>query len=284
MSAPQNIIAVVFDFDDTLTDESTTALIESFGVDASDFWGNKAKRLIDAGWDPTPAYLKLLLDNVGDGKPFGKLTNEKLREFGSKLKFYPGIPKLFSDLHKSVAAHALSNPGVEFYVVSSGIEEIIRGSSIAKDLSGIWGCQFAEERGQIKHLKKIISFTEKTKHLFEINKGLMGQGFGPYAVNEKVEAAERRVPFENMIYVGDGFTDVPCFSLLERFGGIGFGVFDPKKLDSPKKAWEKLLTPKRVLSMNAPKYRSTDELGSLLRAAVKSICLRLDSRTGAARR
>jgi len=282
MSAPQNIIAVVFDFDDTLTDDSTTALIQSAGINAPDFWGKKAKALLDTGWDPTPAYLKLLLDNVGDGKPFGKLTNSRLRQFGATLEFYPGIPRMFKELRDSVSQHSLSNPGIEFYVISGGLEEIIRGSSISKHLAGFWGCQFAEEDGEIRHLKKIVSFTEKTKHLFEINKGLTGAG--PYAVNEKVEPAERRVPFENIIYLGDGLTDVPCFSLLERFGGTAFGVFDPKKLDSPKKAWEKLVAPKRVTSMNAPKYRKTDELGSLLRAAVKGLCLRMDSRTGAVRR
>ncbi len=234
MTAPQNIIAVVFDFDDTLTDDSTTALIQSVGIDASDFWSNKAKALLSAGWDPTPAYLKLLLDNVGDGKPFGKLTNARLREFGATLKFYQGIPGLFKELRESVAKHTLSSPGIEFYVISGGLEEVIKGSAIAKHLTRFWGCQFAEEDGQISHLKKIVSFTEKTKHLFEINKGLIGTDVSPYSVNEKVEAHERRVPFENIIYVGDGLTDVPCFSLLEHSGGTGFGVFDPRKIDSPK--------------------------------------------------
>ena len=283
MSAPQNIIAVVFDFDDTLTDDSTTALIRSAGIDADDFWTKKANALMDAGWDPTPAYLKLLLDNVGDGRPFGKLTNARLRDFGASLRFYPGIPLLFRELRASVAMHTLSNPGIEFYVISGGLEEVIRGSAIAKDLTRFWGCQFAEDEGQVSHIKKIVSFTEKTKHLFEINKGLIGEETGPYAVNEKVDLPNRRVPFENIIYVGDGLTDVPCFSLIERSGGTAFGVFDPGKVDSPKKAWEKLLTPKRVTSMNAPRYKKKDELGSLLRAAVKAMCLRLDSRTGAAR-
>jgi phosphoserine phosphatase len=218
MSAPQNVIAVVFDFDDTLTNDSTTALIESVGIDATDFWGNKAKALLDAGWDPTPAYLKLLLDNVGKGRPFGKLTNARLREFGGTLNFYPGLPGLFKDLRDSVAEHHISNPAIEFYVVSGGLEEVIRGSSIAKHLAGIWACEFAEEGGQIRHLKNIVSFTEKTKYLFQINKGI-GEAATPYAVNERVDQSARRVPFENMIYVGDGLTDVPCFSLVKHFGG-----------------------------------------------------------------
>ncbi|MBI3466455.1 MAG: hypothetical protein HY000_25865 [Planctomycetes bacterium] len=98
MSAPQNIIAVIFDFDDTLTDDSTTGLLESYGIDPKDFWQNRMRALVDAGWDPTVAYLRLLLDNVALGKCFGNLGNRDLRAFGAKLKFYPGIPKLFSDL------------------------------------------------------------------------------------------------------------------------------------------------------------------------------------------
>lgn len=282
MAAPQNIIAVVFDFDDTLTDESTSALLKRAGIDVADFWQNRAKALLDDGWGPVPAYLKLILDNVGEGRPLGKLTNDKLREFGSTLRFYPGIPGLFKDLEKSVKEHPLSNPGIEFYVVSSGLEQIIRGSSIAKHLAGIWGCEFAEEDGQIRHIKNVVSFTEKTKYLFTINKGIPDNA-GPYAVNERKEPSDRRIPFEHMIYIGDGLTDVPCFSLLDHFGGRAFGVFDPKKAGSPKKAWEQLVVPKRVTSMNAPKYRKTDELGSLLRIAVKRLCLQMDERTRAVR-
>ena len=283
MAAPQNIIAVVFDFDDTLTDESTTALLQSANIDTADFWQNKAKVLLDDGWGPVPAYLKLILDNVGRDKPFGALTNKRLREFGASRKFYPGIPSLFKDLQASVKDHPLSNPGIEFYVISSGLEEIIRGSSISPYLSGIWGCELAEESGQVRHIKNVVSFTEKTKYLYMINKGISENTSNPYAVNEKRELNDRRIPFENMIYVGDGLTDVPCFSLLQHFKGVAFGVFDPKKADTPKKAWEQLVVPKRVTSMNAPKYRKGDELGALLRAAVKQLCLQMDARTRAVR-
>ncbi|HYO99327.1 MAG TPA: hypothetical protein VER76_03850, partial [Pyrinomonadaceae bacterium] len=81
MSAPQNTIAIVFDFDDTLTDDSTTKLLEAHGIDAVDFWRNKNNELVAAGWNPTLSYLKLLLDNVGAGKPLGRLTNQELRDF-----------------------------------------------------------------------------------------------------------------------------------------------------------------------------------------------------------
>ena len=140
----------------------------------------------------------------------------------------------------------------------------------------------AEESDQVQHIKNVVSFTGKTKYLYTINKGIRDDA-GPYAVNEKRELEDRRIPFTNMIYIGDGLTDVPCFSLLQHFGGTAFGVFDPTKAETPKKAWEQLVVPKRVTSMNAPKYRKGDELGALLRAAVKELCLRMDKRTRAAR-
>jgi phosphoserine phosphatase len=279
VAAPQNIIAVIFDFDDTLTDDSTTALLAKHGIDTADFWKTRVSKLVADGWDPTLAYLTLILESVGKNKKLGRLTNEKLREFGGSLRFYPGIPNIFSDLKSLAERHTVSHPTVEFYIISGGIEEVIRGSKIAKHMTGIWGCQFAESGGEIKHVKRAISFTEKTKYLFEINKGLDHRAHGPYAVNEGMAVQDRRIPIENMIYVGDGLTDVPCFSLLKQYRGQPFGVFDPKKDDAPKKAWERLVTPDRVMTMNSPKYRSTDDLGSLLQAAVTKLCMGLDLRT-----
>jgi hypothetical protein len=223
------------------------------------------------------------LDNVGDGRRLGKLTNVGLREFGKSLSFYPGIPELFVDLKALTEEHRLSRPVVEFYVISGGLEEIIRGSTIADHFSGIWGCRLAEEDDCVRHIKKAITFTEKTRYLFEINKGIADQASNkPYAVNEWIEPGSRRVPFANMIYIGDGFTDVPCFSLLQNNGGTAIGVFDPRKKDSPKKAWEQLVAPRRVSTMNSPKYRHDDDLGALLRMAVKQICLKMDTRLGSA--
>jgi phosphoserine phosphatase len=286
MGAPQNIVAVIFDFDDTLTDDSTTKLLEAHGIDARRFWQSDMPRQVKAGWDPTLAYLQLILANVGRSKPFGNLANSDLRAFGAGLKFYPGIPRLFSDLQKLAKEHHASRPVVEFYIVSGGLEEIIRGSKIASHFTGIWGCRFSEENGVITHVMNTVSFTEKTKYIYAINKGFTESKDirdHPYAVNEHVDDSDRRVPFENMIYIGDGLTDVPCFSLLTKtHKGKAFGVFDPLKEGSPKKAWEKLVAPKRVTTMNSPRYGKTDDLGALLRIAVKEICLKMDGRTGAA--
>ncbi|HLN27068.1 MAG TPA: hypothetical protein VK395_04950 [Gemmataceae bacterium] len=199
MHAPQNIIALIFDFDDTLTDESTTKLLEAYGIDTKDFWQNRVSDLTKAGWDSALAYLRLILDHVGEGKPFGDLRNQTLRAFGSALQFYPGLPDLFADLRATVAAHRLSRPAIEYYIISGGLEEIIKGSSIAQYFDGIYGCRFCEEGGRIRHVMNSISFTEKTKYIFAINKGVPSIREDPYAVNRKIEQAARRIPIENMI-------------------------------------------------------------------------------------
>jgi phosphoserine phosphatase len=279
MTAPQNIIAIIFDFDDTLTDDSTTQLLMRHGIDAKAFW-HECGEMASVGWDPTLAYTKRLLDYVGPGRPLKKLSNAALRDFGATLKFYPGIPQIFKDLRSIAGEHPLTNPAVEFYVISGGLEEVIRGSAIAKHFNGICGCRFAEENGVIRFLQNAVSFTDKTRYVFEINKGLtVPCRERPYAVNEHVAGEQRRVPLRNMIFIGDGLTDVPCFSLIHKNGGQAFGIFEPKREGSPKKAWEKLAAPQRVTTLNAPRFRKTDELGAILRATVSSLLVQLDSRT-----
>jgi hypothetical protein len=148
-----------------------TASLAQYGIDTASFW-RECGEMASAGWDPTLAYTKRLLDHVGPGKPLDKVSNEKLREFGAKLRFYPGIPQLFKELRSIAAEHALTNPAVEFYVISGGLEEVIRGSRIARHFSGICGCRFDEEDGVIRFLQNAVSFTDKTRYVFEINKAV----------------------------------------------------------------------------------------------------------------
>lgn len=265
-------IAVIFDFDDTLVPDSTSLLLQQHGIDPTRFWKEEAKALVDKGYDPSHAYLRLILDNVGKGKRLGKLTNASLRKFGSSLNkhFFPGIPTLFRDLRKIVAK--VKDVGIDFYVISGGLQEIIEGCElIQKNMSGVYGCQLGgeTETSELKYIKRCVTFTEKTRFLFEINKGLEPSATqkNPYLVNEDIPPHSRRVPFKNMIYVGDGLTDIPCFSLLKNLGGTPFGVFKPD-MESAKRALLKFLTPHRVVSMHTPKYGKRDDFGVILRAAV----------------
>jgi phosphoglycolate phosphatase-like HAD superfamily hydrolase len=284
-----DIIALIFDFDDTLVPDSLTALLQQHGIDPSDFWQVKAKNLIQKGYDPPAAYLKLILDNIGDGKPLGNLTNEKLREFGATLDkhFYPGLPEFFDEVRAEIKETEIENIKVEFYIISGGLQPILEGSKIVKEyFEAAYGCQLAgdTEDGVLKYVKRSVSFTEKTRYLFEINKGVKQSDSkkNPYLVNAHVENQDRRVPFTNMIYVGDGLTDIPCFSLVSLFKGRAFGVFDPEKKDKAKDALEKFLIPNRVIGMHAPRYAKNHELGSLLRVAAGKVAVDIQLERSAA--
>jgi phosphoserine phosphatase len=276
------ILVVVFDFDDTLVPDSTTKLLRSRGIDADKFW-SETRDLVARGYDPAPAYLKLLLDNVAEGKPLAGLTNEKLKEFGASLdsEFFPGIPEVFTDLRSEVAR--FRDIGIEFYINSGGLKPIIEGSKIVQEhFAGVYACELESdtESGVLNHIKRCVTFTEKTRYLFEINKGLdPKETYGkPHLVNRLVPENTRRVPFQNMIYIGDGMTDIPCFSLVGKGthaekGGKAVGVFDPRKRDKAKDILRMFLNEGRVTGgPYSPKYREEDDLGNWLRGVVTTRC------------
>ena len=122
-----DIIAVIFDFDDTLAPDSTTKLLRSRGIDTDRFWRKDVSALVEQGWDASHAWLRLLLDNVGPDKPLGELTNADLREFGATLDddYFEGIPEIFDDLKSQIAKPEFKDIEVEFYIVSGGLRDVI---------------------------------------------------------------------------------------------------------------------------------------------------------------
>jgi hypothetical protein len=273
-----SIIAVIFDYDDTIVPDSTTQLLERYGIDPINFWEVDFKKLIGQGYNPTNAYLKLILDNVGPDKLLGVLTNSELRKFGGKVQKtqYPGLHDLVRDLRKIVKQQ--KDIDIEFYVISNGLEEVIKGNKfIEKNFSGVYGCRLAgdDDNSPLKYIKRSITFTEKTRYLFEINKGITLQKSDddPFAVNKDIKNEDRRIPFKNMIYIGDGLTDIPCFSLVNLNGGVSYGILDMSKTASAKiNTFKQLLKTRRVLGTYAPKYGKNEDLGGLIRLTVQSRC------------
>jgi len=270
-TVPSKTIALIFDFDDTLTDDSTSAFLAHHGVDVERFWTEEVNQLVTAdGWDNTCAYLHLLLSLAKTGR-LPAFNASDLRAFGQTLRPYPGLKTLFRDLRKLAREESFE---LEFYIVSGGLQDIIEGFQLRPEFKAVWGCQLASDQpdGPLTAVKRIVTFTEKTRFLFEINKGLSPEVTSkrPYEVNKDVPLDQRRIPFANMVYVGDGLSDIPCFSLLTKRPnndvGIAVGVFKPSK--SAKKAWEELIAPKRVISAHAPRYGPNQDLGALLRAIV----------------
>jgi phosphoserine phosphatase len=275
MSVSRNL-ALIFDFDDTLVPDSTTLFLNEHKINTDEFWSKVTKELIPKGYDSTLGFLRLFLDNIGPDKPLGCITNKYLNEWGSTLdkRFFTGIKRLLKDLRETVNNY---NFNIDFFIISGGLEEIIRGSKfVEKNFAGVYGCKL-EDNGdplRLMYIKRAINFTEKTRFLFEINKGIApkNSSINPYLVNTDIHEEDRRIPFRNMIYVGDGLTDIPCFSTVRKYGGTVFGICDLRSEVKSKNAFIEFLLPNRTMGVYKPNYNKNSELGSFIRAAVTKIC------------
>lgn len=249
---PQNTIALIWDFDKTLTHDYMQApLFEEYGVNASEFWGEVnaleayyAQKELPGGparVGKDTVYLNHILSYVRAGR-FQDLTNAKLRELGGQIPLAPGLPEFFSRMRAITAEderfqkHEIK---VEHYIVSTGLRPMIEGSALAKAVDGIWACDLLPEAappGFRDHLVSgtspvvaqvgyTIDNTSKTRAIFEINKGV--NKHPTVEVNTLVPEDQRRVPIPNMIYIADGPSDIPSFSLVNSKGGRTLGVYAP---------------------------------------------------------
>lgn len=268
-------IGLIFDFDDTLAPDSTTQLLEAHDIDAEEFWFTDFQSRVQNGYDPTVAYLSLLLEKVGTDQPLGELTLEDLKSFGAELDdtLYDGLPEFFDDI--TAIADEYKNVEIEYYIISEGLEPIIQGTGIADRCKAIYASQLdADSEGVVEQIQRPISFTDKTRYVYEINKGISPETAreNPYEVNTYVEDDKRDIPFENMIYIGDGITDIPCFSLVNDRGGRVFGVIDNGGGSAKQRAITDLGSPRRAGNLNHPKYGEDGRLGSLLRLTIEGMC------------
>ncbi len=247
----QNTIACIWDFDKTLIpDYMQSPLFRRYGINEANFWeetNRLAARYKERGYHLSPeiAYLNHLLTYVRAGALKG-LNNQILFECGADIKFYPGLPEFFDRAKTFVREkpeyqkHEIS---LEHYIVSTGIAPMVRGSAIAKHVDGIWACEFIENPlqpgflgqkelsieadAEIAQIGLVIDNTTKTRAIFEINKGTNKNP--AIDVNSKMAAEDRRIPFQNMVYIADGPSDVPSFSVVKGNGGKAYAVYNPAK-------------------------------------------------------
>lgn len=232
-----NIIAVVWDFDKTLVNGyMQDPIFEKYGVDASDFWKevndlpNRYLEEQSVKVNKDTVYLNYFIRKARDGE-FKGLNNATLRQLGKELRFYDGIPEIFEKTKRLVendVTYKEYNIKVEHYIVSTGMTEVIKGSSVMKYVEDVWGCELIEETDekgekQISEIGYTIDNTTKTRALFEINKGV--NKHPELEVNTKVPEEMRRVHFTNMIYIADGPSDIPAFSVVNKNGGATFGIY-----------------------------------------------------------
>ena len=269
-----NKIALVFDFDDTLAPDSTSSFLESMGLDVHHFWQERVQPLLEKGWDPIPAYLYMMIEE-SNARTSEKITREALINYGEKIALHNGVNTIFTRL-KDHAKKQYPEIELEFYLISSGIGDIVRNTKISKNFKEIWACDFEyTEAGAIKFPKRIVSFTDKTRYLFHISKGIVGKAFEskPFEVNKKVESAKLRIPMDQLIFVGDGYTDVPCFSLVMKSGGIAFGVYDMNHREKWGRAWG-FIEDRRVSNLLSANFAPKSDLSNSLIMAIDSIAQR----------
>ncbi len=269
-----NIIAFIFDCDGTLCPDTTNLLLDEVRISKAKFW-NTVVRMVSKGWDPPLAYMSLLCSINENEKRH--VTRETFETVGSKIQFFPGIPKVFLGLQKfadSIPQLREAGIKVEYYIITGGIEDIIKASVIRNEVNGIFGCRFiTDKNGEISAPMSVISFTEKTRYVFAINKGISESEMrrSPYTVNDAILDQDRRVSFENMIYVGDGPSDVPCFSLIAKFGGKAIGVYKSSSRDSSYKGYE-LARGKRIgLGPYQADYRTGTDLRQNMENCIREI-------------
>lgn len=275
----QDTIAVVFDFDETLAPDSTSSFLNSLGIDVQAFWQQKVEPLIADGWDSIPAYLYVMLQESCSGDPSRVITKQKLSDWGKQVRLYNGATRVFSRLRQH-AESVSANTSVEFYLISSGIGEILRSTRVAKYFTDIWACDFAyDEQGRIQYPKNVVSFTDKTRYVFHIAKGIFGPDSRgrPFEVNRKIPPDKLRVPMDQMIIVGDGYTDIPCFSLIRKNDGVAIGVYDPAHPKRWGRAWG-FVEDGRVSNLVPADFRKNSALMNSLIMAVDSIARRIELR------
>jgi len=278
MATAQTTIAIVYDYDQTLspTYMQDEAIFPTFGIRPDAFWRKCGQLVEKEGYDNELAYMKAMLDCLEMDRP----TNAELRKLGERLNFYPGLPEMFEQLSKDLLspeqlAHGIE---VEHYIISSGLRILLEGSRLAPHVKAIFGCEFADdEQGRITFPKRVISHTQKTQYLFRINKGMLDMS---QDVNDHMPPELRPVPFTNMIYIGDGPTDVPCFTVMRRNGGQAIAVYNP---DDPERAgfrkcYQLCVHAERVKNIAPSDYRQGSHLRLLLEEMVKEIAERMVQR------
>lgn len=245
----QNVVACIWDFDKTLIPGYMQGpIFAHYGVHEERFWeevNSMAAIYRQRGYRVSEdiLYLNHLLTYVRHGRMPG-LNNALLRQLGASLRFYQGMPeflKVTKDMVSREPAYAKYELRLEHYVVSTGLAEMVRGSVAAPFLDGVYGCEFIEHPlppqfleqeemplegpAEIAQIGTMVDNTIKTRFIFEINKG--SNKIPSIDVNAKMQAQDRRVPIRNMIYVADGPSDVPVFSVVRKNGGRTFAVYEP---------------------------------------------------------
>lgn len=257
------VLAICYDFDKTLSPDDMQAqgYIQSVGYDISEFWDESNSMAAANDMDNNLAYMYKMVQESEGNFIFNK---EKLAEYGAKVKLFNGVNEWFERIREYGKEH---NVIVEHYIISSGLKEMIEGTKIAQNgaFEKIYASSFYyNNRGVAKWPAQAINYTSKTQFLFRIEKGVLD--INDPGVNDYFSPEEMRVPFRNMVYIGDSDTDIPCMKLVNSYGGHSIGVYNPITQDKAKV--HRMIKDKRIKYFAPADYSEGLELDCIVKAII----------------
>ena len=255
------VVAICYDFDKTLSPDDMQAqgFIQSVGYEISEFWQESNGLAERNDMDQNLAYMFKMMETA-EGRVL--FTKDALLKYGAQVHLFPGVENWFRRIREYGEAHGVI---VEHYIISSGLKEMIEGTAIAGEFEKIYASSFFyNEKGVPKWPAQVVNYTNKTQFLFRIEKGVLD--INDLGVNDAFAPEDIRVPFRNMIYIGDSDTDIPCMKLVNTYGGHSIGVYNGDKLDKSKVY--KMMREGRIRYYAPADYSEGTQLDELVKAII----------------
>ena len=261
------IVALIYDFDGTLSPGNMQefGFIQAIGKKPQEFWQESDKIALGQDASNILSYMKHMFD---EAKKSGiKLRREDFKSFGASVELFPGVKDWFKIINEYGKSKGVK---VEHYINSSGLAEMIEGTSIAHEFKRIFACSFLYNKdGEAEWPGVAVDYTAKTQFLFKINKGILSIRDNK-KVNESKAEDNKRIPFPHMIYFGDGETDVPCMKIVKMFGGNSIAVYNPE-IKKKVNVARKLLRQQRVNFITPADYTKESRTYEVLCAIIDKI-------------
>ena len=267
MKKAKSTVALIYDFDGTLSPGNMQefGFIQAIGKTPQEFWDKSNELPQGQEVNGILSYMKLMIDEAR--KAGISLTRESFVSFGKDIELYEGVREWFSLINTYGQKHGVN---IEHYINSSGQTELIEGTPIAGEFRKIFACSFLyDESGVAVWPAVAVDYTGKTQYLFKIAKGILDISDNT-KVNESLAEDLKPIPFSNMIYLGDGTTDVPCMKIVKMFGGNSIAVYDPSRRQKIVTA-RQLLKQDRVNFICKADYRKGGDIYKVVTAIINKI-------------
>lgn len=260
------IIAIMYDFDRTLCtrDMQEYQFIPSLGMEASEFWQDANGLAHREHMDGILAYMYVM---IARAKEKGiELSRDKLVSMGNKVELFPGVDEWFDRINEY---GRMQNVKIEHYVISSGLKEIIQGSKINGAFTEIFASEFYYgDDDNAVWPKAAVNYTNKTQFVYRINKGVLDIS-NDVDLNKSMPEDHKRVRFSNMIYIGDGLSDVPCMKMVKAYGGSSIAVYQ----NGEKEKVDELLTKGRVDFTYPADYRENSGIDITVKNLIRKMSI-----------